>query len=133
MKKVMVFGTFDGLHKGHLNFFQQAKKYGDELIIIVARDENVKKVKGRLPKLGEGERLREVKEAISDQRSSDKAILGGRKDPYQVIRKYKPDVICLGYDQNSFSEGLKSKFPKVKIVRLKPYRADVYKSSKINF
>ncbi|MBI2582387.1 adenylyltransferase/cytidyltransferase family protein, partial [Candidatus Woesearchaeota archaeon] len=31
MKKVMCFGTFDLLHLGHLNYFQQAKKYGDYL------------------------------------------------------------------------------------------------------
>jgi len=34
MKKILVFGTFDGLHSGHLNFLEQAKKYGivDEVL-----------------------------------------------------------------------------------------------------
>jgi len=27
MKKVLVFGTFDGLHPGHINFFEQAKSW----------------------------------------------------------------------------------------------------------
>ena len=45
MKKVMVFGTFDGLHEGHLDFFRQAREYGDYLIVAVARDVNVKKIK----------------------------------------------------------------------------------------
>ena len=48
--KVMVFGTFDGLHPGHLSYFKQARKYGDYLIAIVALDENVLQFKGHRPK-----------------------------------------------------------------------------------
>jgi len=131
MTKVMVFGTFDRLHKGHLNFFQQAKKYGDKLIVVVARDENVKRIKGRLPKSSEERRLEGVNKAI--KQLSNKVVLGGLEDPYQVIKKEKPDVICLGYDQDSFDKDLKKFFPGIKIVRLKPYQAGIYKSSKINF
>ena len=125
----MVFGTFDVIHPGHLNFFKQAKKFGRKLIVVVARDVNVKRIKGRLPKLDESERSEEVRKTI--KQSNDQTILGQIKNPYAVIKKEKPDVICLGYDQNSFSKGLKKKFPKIKIVRLKPYKADIYKSSKI--
>ena len=60
MKKVMAFGTFDGLHPGHLNFLKQARRLGDSLVVVVARDANVRKIKGRFPRLGEGERLRKV-------------------------------------------------------------------------
>jgi len=38
MKKVICFGTFDLLHLGHLNYFQQAKKQGDYLIVVIATD-----------------------------------------------------------------------------------------------
>ena len=130
MPRVMVFGTFDGLHPGHLNFFKQARKFGDNFLVVVARDKNVRKIKGRLPKLGERQRLRAVKEVI--KRSRDQVVLGGLKDPMTVIAKFTPNVIALGYDQKSFSEGLKSKFPDIKIVKLKPYKAEVYKSSKLN-
>ena len=34
MKKVIVFGSFDYIHPGHLNFFEQAKSYGDYLIVV---------------------------------------------------------------------------------------------------
>lgn len=44
-KKVMVFGTFDIFHKGHEFYFSKAKEYGEELIVIVARDETVLKIK----------------------------------------------------------------------------------------
>lgn len=36
--RVMVFGVFDGLHPGHRAFLRQARKKGDKLIVVVARD-----------------------------------------------------------------------------------------------
>ena len=35
MKRVICFGTFDHLHPGHLNYFQQAKELGDYLIVVI--------------------------------------------------------------------------------------------------
>jgi FAD synthetase len=125
MLKVMVFGTFDGLHAGHLNFFKQAKKFGDQLMIVVARDQNVKKIKGHRPKLGERKRLKALKPY------GDKVILGGLNDPYAVIRRLDPDIICLGYDQKSFDKPLTKMFPKINIIRLKSFRPNIYKSSLI--
>lgn len=126
--KVMAFGTFDRLHPGHLNFFGQAKKCGDYLVIVVARDINVKKIKGRFPKKNEKQRLAAIKKAGV----GDKVLLGQIKNPYAVIKKEKPAVIALGYDQKSFSQGLGAKFPEIKIVRLKSFKPNIYKSSKIN-
>ena len=45
----MVFGAFDGLHPGHLDFFRQAKEYGDTLVVSVGTDKNVEKIKGKKP------------------------------------------------------------------------------------
>jgi len=127
----MVFGTFDILHKGHLNFFQQAKKHGDYLTVIVGRDDIVKKIKGKKPRHNEKTRLKTIKKL----QIADKAVLGMKKDPYKIIEKYKPDIIALGYDQNSFSKNLKQELKKrklkTKIIRLKAYKAHKYKSSKL--
>ena len=123
MKKVMVFGTFDILHRGHLNFFKQARKYGNYLIIVVARDKTVKGVKGKIPKNNERKRLKKV------MRYADKAVLGFIFDKYKVIKKFNPAVICLGYDQKFFVEGLKKL--NIAVIRLKQYKAYKYKSSKI--
>jgi len=47
MKKVMCFGAFDGLHPGHLDFFRQAKRYGDFLIVSVGSfSTNIKSLTG---------------------------------------------------------------------------------------
>ena len=59
----------------------------------------------------------------------DKAVLGFIHDKYKVIKQFKPDVICLGYDQITSLEELK-KF-NIPIIRLKSYKPYKYKSSKM--
>lgn len=130
MTKVMVFGTFDGLHLGHLNFLKQAKKYGDYLIVIVARDKNTKKEKGYPPLWKEKERLKEIRKISL----VDKAILGRLKNKFQIILTYKPKIICLGYDQKIKIHFLKrvlqnNGLNNIQIIRLKAYQPSQYKSS----
>ena len=74
MKKVMVFGTFDLVHPGHLSFFRQAKKNGGFLIVVVARDRNSLEAKGRPPRNEEKKRLANIRKI----KLVDKAILGSR-------------------------------------------------------
>ena len=50
MKKVIAFGSFDILHKGHEAYLKEAKSYGDYLVVVVARDENILKFKGKNPR-----------------------------------------------------------------------------------
>lgn len=38
MKKVITYGTFDLLHKGHVNLLQRARDLGDYLIVAVSTD-----------------------------------------------------------------------------------------------
>ena len=127
--KVLVFGTFDILHPGHISFLKQAKKYGNNLVIVVGRDETVKKIKGKYPKNSEDERLRAIKELDF----VDKVRLGGLGDPYGAIEEEKPNIICLGYDQRSFTKDLENKIKEfglnIKVVRLEAYKPEKYKSS----
>lgn len=131
MKTVMVFGTFDILHVGHLDLFKQARKLGDYLIVVVARDVNVKKIKQSQAINNETERL----ELLQHINLIDKAIWGDTRDVYKVIRTYKPHVIALGYDQKEFTDKLNDKIKEfkltTKVVRLKPYQPIAKKSSKI--
>lgn len=130
MKKVLVFGTFDKFHPGHLSFLRQARRYG-RLFVLVARDKTVKKIKGKLPKQSEKKRLALIKKTSL----TAKIFLGRLKSKYAVLKKIKPDIICLGYDQKFFIKDLPKKIKefglKTKIIRLKAYKADIYKSSKI--
>ena len=128
MKKAMVFGTFDILHKGHEYLLNQAKKYGF-LVAAIARDKNVKKIKGRRPVNNERQRMKNLRKL----KIADKVVLGYIKEPYKIIAEENPDIICLGYDQSFFVEGLekwlKDKKMNVKVVRLKPHKPHKYKSS----
>lgn len=128
----MVFGTFDVLHPGHIDFFAQAKELGDRLLVVVARDSNVSKIKGRSPRHSEDERLRNVQEITL----VDKAVLGNETDPYTVIEKYHPDILALGYDQShAFVDHLEHELQKrdlhPQIIRLVAFHPDKYKSSKM--
>lgn len=129
--KIMVFGTFDVLHKGHLNFFSQARKLAQNpfLIVSVARDVNVKKIKKNKPLQSEKLRLAKVKKITGVNR----AVLGSRNDYIGHILKEKPQIIALGYDQRAYtthlSKLLKARGLLVKIRRLKPFMPKKYKSS----
>jgi len=48
-KKVFVSGCFDLLHSGHVEFFQRAAAYGDELYVALGSDKTVFDLKGRPP------------------------------------------------------------------------------------
>jgi len=124
-KKVMIFGTFDLLHKGHLYFLNEAKKQGDYLIVVVARDNVVEKIKNKKPVHDELAR----KKFIEDMKIANKVVLGQKKFSFKCIIDYEPDVICLGYDQNSYS--VENSFPKIKYIRIASYKPHKYKTSKI--
>jgi FAD synthetase len=132
-KKVLMFGSFDLLHPGHIQLFRQGKKLGDHLTVVVARNSTIKKVKGMNPRYDEKDRLSHVKELSV----VDEAVLGNEKDKYQILSIVKPQVICLGYDQVAFTDKLESELRKrkikAKIVRIKPYKEHKYKSSKLKY
>lgn len=130
MKKVMCFGTFDILHKGHEYYLKEAKKLGDCLVVVVALDATVAAIKGSLPVHSQETRLKNLQKLGI----ADKVILGGSADKLQRTEEEKPDVICLGYDQQSFTENLKEELGKrgmknIEIVRIPSYHPEKYKSS----
>ncbi len=129
MKKILVFGTFDILHPGHLDFFKQAREHGDHLTAVVALDDTVEEQKGERPANTEKERLQTVREC----ELADEAVLGNKGDRFTIIKDIKPDVICLGYDQWAKEDELKERLKKMGIAceihRLKPYMPNKYKSS----
>lgn len=129
---VLVFGTFDILHAGHIHFLKSAKKLGEMLTVVVARDKTVKLLKKKQSVHTEKERVTILREL----RCVDQVILGDSKlNVYAVIKKIKPDVIALGYDQIAFTDKLQEKIKEfglnTKVVRLKAYKNGNHKSSKI--
>lgn len=131
MKTVMLFGTFDIVHQGHLDFFQQARKHGNYVIAVVARDVRAEEIKKK--KLVHNEKER--KKFLEAIRYLDKVVLGDKKDVYAMVKKMKPNTIVLGYDQYQFTEQLKEKIQefglKTKVVRAKAYKQENFKTSHI--
>lgn len=109
MKTVLAAGVFDLLHYGHIRYLEEAKKAGGEdawLIVIVARDETVRRLKGHDPIIPEDQR-RAVIEAL---KVVDAALLGHENmDLIRVIEQVKPDIVVIGHDQQS----IKSQVEKV--------------------
>lgn len=125
-KKVVCAGTFDHLHKGHIDFLRQAKALGDELIVIVARDETVKRIKGFLPTHDERTRRNNVE----GTGIPDLVVLGNLDtDLFQILEEIEPDIIALGYDQRVSEDELIKRFPECKVLRLSSFHPEKYKSS----
>ena len=135
----MVFGAFDGLHPGHLDFFRQAKEYGDTLVVSVGTDKNVEKIKSQKPLFIQDERLDLVRECAL----VDEAVIGAESEFYDHIKSFKPDVICLGYDQWAKEDEVRGELDKVGlkstvIKRLKAYeplraKSTIAKKSSVDF
>lgn len=124
-KRVVCAGTFDHLHPGHIDFLRQAKALGDELVVIVARDENVEKIKGIKP---ESEDYRKVN--LEKSGIPDRVVLGNLGvNPLSILSELLPDVVALGYDQRVSGEDIKAILPGCEVVRLKPFHPDLFKSS----
>jgi FAD synthetase len=94
MVRVMATGVFDLLHPGHLYFLEEARRLGDELVVVVARDQTARRLKHE-PYVPEHIR-RQMVEAL---KPVDRAILGSATDIYQTVVDEKPDIIALGHDQ----------------------------------
>src|SRR3989339_220791 len=135
MVKVLIAGTFDVIHPGHLNLIQQARALGDSLVIVLARDINVFKTKGFQPYYAESQRLAHLRSLLNDKWPNVTIVLGGAADPYKIIRTEKPEIVALGYDQQAFVGGLSdiklNSSLSFKIERLEPFHKDVCKGKNI--
>ncbi|HEC76878.1 MAG TPA: FAD synthase [Thermoplasmatales archaeon] len=128
MVRVMASGVFDIIHTGHLHYLEEAKSYGDELIVVVACDKTVRKKKHE--PIMPAEERRKLVEAL---KPVDRAIVGYEDDFFRVVRKINPDIIALGYDQHfeGLEEKLRERGIKAKIIRCGRYDGDLNKTRKI--
>ncbi len=120
MVRVMATGVFDLLHLGHLYFLEEAKKLGDELVVVVATDNTARELK-HIPVTSQDMRVR----MVEGLKPVDRAVLGYEDDRYKIVEEVKPDIIALGFDQKHDEEriknDLKDKGLDVKVVRLEPF------------
>lgn len=124
-KRVLASGTFELIHPGHLRFLEEAKRLGGEgakLIVVVARDETIRRRKGRDPILGEEAR----RYIVSMLKPVDEAVLGYSPPSFEkVIKRVKPDLVVFGHDQadlmKSFQEFIRRKNLEIDVARVEKY------------
>jgi len=121
MVRVMASGVFDILHTGHISYLQQAKTLGDELIVVVACDDTVRRNKHEpiTP-----EKMRVL--IVDSLKPVDKAVLGKEGDIFDVVREISPDVIVLGFDQMFSENDLRMRLKNNGLGHIKVARASEY-------
>lgn len=133
---VLASGNFDLLHLGHVKYLEEAKKAGGEnakLIVIVARDSTIKKMKGRKPVMPEDQR----RSLVESLKVVDEAILGYEElDISKVLEKIRPDIIAVGHDQHniewSVRKALAEKKLNIQVVKIGKFgKEELNSSSKI--
>ncbi|HAE36735.1 MAG: FAD synthase [Candidatus Nomurabacteria bacterium GW2011_GWF2_35_66] len=133
-KKILIFGVFDGVHEGHLSFINEAREQGSQLVAIVTRDSMVEKMKGKLPKYNEVERIKNLLEIPE----VDRVLLGDLDmGTYNILKEVAPDIVFLGYDQNELFDDLNLKIKEgylnnIEILQGSPHKADTHHSSILN-
>jgi FAD synthetase len=126
----MASGVFDLIHLGHVHYLEEAKKLGDELVVVVARDSTVRREKHE--PITPEEFRRDLVESL---KPVDKAVLGGEGDMFKVVEELKPDIIALGYDQYHDAERIEAELKKrgldIEVVRLTELDGDLEGTRKI--
>jgi cytidyltransferase-like protein len=123
MKKVLAGGCFNKIHPGHIYFLNKAKALGDYLVVVLAHDRNNKKPYA-IP-------AKERKKKLQELRIADKIIIGHPTDFLKTVKKAKPNIIALGYDQRLGRE-MENKIKEMKMKTIRIKRFGKYNSRKID-
>jgi len=133
MVRVMAVGVFDLLHAGHLHYVEQARSLGDELIVVVAHDDTVRKQKHE-PVTNQELRRR----MVEGLKPVNQAIVGNPpSEPiFDILNIVKPDIIALGYDQKHSRDSIKTGLEKngweqVEVIRVEGLADDLDGTRKI--
>ena len=128
--RVMATGVFDLLHPGHLYFLREAKKLGDELWVVVARDTTARRFKHE-PIMPEAARV----QMVEGLKPVDRALLGHEGDIYAILDEIRPDVIAIGFDQIHDEDRIRAECARrglaTKVIRLPKFEGDLDGTRKI--
>jgi len=131
MVRVMATGVFDLIHTGHISYLQQARSMGDELVVVVACDDTVRRNKHE-PITPDTMRVR----IVGSLKPVDIAVIGKHGDMFNTVRELDPDIIVLGFDQNFNEVELRESLKKegldhIQVIRATEYSDDLTATRKI--
>ncbi|MFZ3054040.1 MAG: D-glycero-beta-D-manno-heptose-7-phosphate kinase [Sulfuricurvum sp.] len=88
-------GCFDILHVGHVKYLQEAKSYGDVLIVGLNTDASVRVLKGPTRPVNIEEDRAYILGALE---AVDYVVLFSDETPYELIKSIAPDILVKGGD-----------------------------------
>ncbi|MBI5210598.1 MAG: adenylyltransferase/cytidyltransferase family protein [Elusimicrobia bacterium] len=88
---MLVAGCFNRIHRAHLSMLRMARTLADELVVVLAHDAHNRKTGA----VDAPTRLRWL-EALG---IADRVVLGRPESFARTLRRERPDVVALGYDQ----------------------------------
>jgi D-beta-D-heptose 7-phosphate kinase/D-beta-D-heptose 1-phosphate adenosyltransferase len=88
-------GTFDILHRGHVEYLAAAKACGDVLIVGLNTDASIRRIKGKLRPINNNKDRAAVLSALA---SVDFVVFFGDNTPGKIISALIPDVLVKGAD-----------------------------------
>ena len=121
MTTVMVNGTFDVLHPGHVALLNTARSYGDYLIVAIDTDRRVRELKGEgRPVNNQNDR----KIMLSNLKAVDFVVIFDSKEELiDYMKLYKPQVYVKGSDWKHDTESTAHQYCNKVIYydRIEPY------------
>lgn len=93
MDRVIVNGTFDVLHPGHIKLLRTAKALGSFLLVAIDSDARVQQLKGSLPIFTQNER-----ELMLEPYANVVRIFDSDVELETIISYYNCDTMVKGYD-----------------------------------
>jgi rfaE bifunctional protein nucleotidyltransferase chain/domain len=117
-------GTFDILHRGHVEYLAAARRMGDVLVVGLNSDASIRRIKGpKRPVNREPDRA----VVLAGLASVDYVCVFGGDTPIRMIRKLLPDVLVKGADWKKAdivgSDVVRKSGGAVRTVRLTPGRS----------
>jgi len=127
----MAVGVFDLIHLGHLRYLEEAKRLGDELVVVVATDASV-----RLRKHATITPQEMRAALVAALKPVDRAIVGHEDDQYKSVEDVRPDVIALGYDDYHRVDEIRRELARrglghIEVVRMPEFDHDLNGTRKI--
>lgn len=113
-KIILTGGKFNKIHPGHLWLLKKAKELG-YLIVVLAHDKhNIRSYAVPAAKR---------KKMVQALGIADKVVVGSSKGFVGIVKKHKPDIVVLGYDQRlpDIETGDYIQQRKIIVIKLKKY------------